>query len=396
MAVSYCNHQYSIVEGDNQSGKLIVSMRVEKTLGTSLVEIRTLMSYFMLVAFATVAIGVSFLCSILEAVLLSTNMSHVAVMESEGHRYASRWKQFKEEPERPLTAILTLNTIAHTAGALGVGTEVARLYAHRPDIDIIMGVASAILTILVLLFSEILPKTVGTVYSKKLAPSAAFLLQILIVCLAFIVIPIEWTRKLFPIPEQETLTRDELAALVDVAEEENTIEADEEEVIHNLLRLKDIKVKEVMTPRTVLSTVKVGQTVAEVMDEIPIMVYGRMPALGDSIDDVRGLVLRSEILRRAAADEFDLTMGDIMRSVQMVGSEQSVDEALDILLDHKEQLLVVTDEFGGTTGIVTMEDMIETLLGREIVDEFDQEGIAEGVSAEDLREFAKQKAEQSE
>ena len=185
-----------------------------------------------------------------------------------------------------------------------------------------------------------------------------------------------------------------MAALVDVAEEEKTIEADEEEVIHNLLKLRDMEVREIMTPRVVLSSVKAECSVSEVMEEKPIMVHGRMPVEGESIDDVMGLVLRSDILRKAANDEFELTMADLMRPIHPVGPQQSVDEALDILLDHKEQLLIVRDEFGGTTGIITIEDIIETLLGREIVDESDQEGIAEGMVAEDMREFAKQKIDE--
>ena len=349
------------------------------------------MSFTLLITFACVAIGVSFICSILEAVLLSTSLSNVAIMESDGKRFAHLWRKYKTEPERPLTAILTLNTIAHTVGALGVGTEVAKLYAGSPELDMIMGIASAILTLGVLLFSEILPKTIGTIYAKKLAVPAAFILQLLIIILIWIVAPIEWTRKLFPTPEQETVSREELVALVDVAEEEKTIESDEEEVIHNLLKLRDIKVRDVMTPRVVLSSVSANCTVQEVMEEKPIMVHGRMPDQGESIDEVMGLVLRSDIHRRAAKAEDDITMQELMRPIHPVRPDQSVDEALDILLDYKEQLLIVKDEFGGTTGIITIEDIIETLLGREIVDESDQEGIDEGMVAEDMREFAKQR-----
>ena len=145
-----------------------------------------------------------------------------------------------------------------------------------------------------------------------------------------------------------------------------------------------------MTPRVVLSSVHASHSVSEVLEEKPIMVHGRMPVQGESIDDVRGLVLRSDILRNAANDQFELTMEDLMRPIHPVEPDQSVDEALDILLDYKEQLLIVKDEFGGTTGIITIEDIIETLLGREIVDESDKEGIAEGMVAEDMREFAKQ------
>ena len=352
------------------------------------------MSYTLLVTYAVLAIGVSFLCSILEAVLLSTSVSNVAVMEAKKQRFANLWRLFKNDPERPLTAILTLNTIAHTVGAIGVGTEVAKLYAGSTELDLIVGIASAILTLGVLLFSEILPKTLGTLYSKRLATPAAFLLQILIYGLIWIVVPIQWAKKLFPTPEQETVTRDELVALVDVAEEEKTIEADEEKVIHNLLKLRDITVSDVMTPRVVITSVIDTYTVQQVLDEMPIMVHGRLPVQGETIDDIKGYVLRNQILMKAANDEHEVTMVQLLRDIQPVGPHQSVDEALDILLDHKEQILIVKDEFGGTTGIITMEDIIETLLGREIVDETDQEGIAEGTTAEDMREFAKQKKEE--
>ncbi|HIO25657.1 MAG TPA: DUF21 domain-containing protein [Candidatus Poseidoniales archaeon] len=357
-------------------------------------EKRHLMSYTLLVTYAVLAIGVSFICSILEAVLLSTSKSNVAIMEAKQHRFANLWRTFKTDPERPLTAILTLNTIAHTVGAIGVGTEVARLYSGSPELDLIVGIASAFLTLGVLLFSEILPKTLGTIYSRKLTTPAAFLLQILIYGLIWIVMPIQWAKKLFPIPDQETVTRDELAALVDVAEEEKTIEADEEKVIHNLLKLRDITVSDVMTPRVVISSVLDTQTVEMVLDEMPIMVHGRLPVQGETIDDVKGYVMRNQILMKAANDEHDVSMGQLMRPIHPVRPSQSVDEALDILLDHKEQILIVKDEFGGTTGIITMEDIIETLLGREIVDETDQEGIAEGTTAEDMREFAKQKVDE--
>ena len=358
------------------------------------VEKRNLMSYTLLVTYAVLAIGVSCICSILEAVLLSTSMSNVAVMEAKKHRFANLWKAFKTDPERPLTAILTLNTIAHTVGAIGVGTEVARIYATSSELDYIVGVASAFLTLGVLLFSEILPKTLGTIYARKLTSPAAFLLQILIYGLIWIVVPIQWAKKLFPIPDQETVTRDELAALVDVAEEEKTIEADEEKVIHNLLKLRDISVSEVMTPRVVITSVLDTHTVGMVLHDMPIMVHGRLPVQGETIDDVKGYVMRNQILMKAANDEHDVTMDYLMRPMHPVGPSQSVDEALDILLDHKEQILIVKDEFGGTTGIITMEDIIETLLGREIVDETDQEGIVEGTTAEDMREFAKQKVDE--
>lgn len=342
----------------------------------------------LLTLYAILAIGVSFLCSILEAVLLSTTRGHVVSM-SESHPKSSKlWVGYKDDPEKPLTAILTLNTIAHTVGALGVGGQVARIYADDTDIDVIMGIASAILTLAVLLFSEILPKTIGTLYWRKLTVSSGYLLRILIISSWIIVRPVEIIRGMLPAVDTETVTRDELSVLADIAEESDIIEEDEETVIHNLLRLRDIEVQTIMTPRVVVVHVSANETIREVMKKIPIMVYGRMPVVEGDVDNVQGMVLRSEILRRAAADDFEVTMKEISRPAVICRYDDSVDKALDTLLENKSQIMVVRDEFGGTVGLVTMEDVIETLLGVEIVDEEDQVAIEEGVAREDLRELA--------
>ena len=341
----------------------------------------------LIVIYACLAIGASFLCSILEAVLLSTSRGHVAVLQAEGSRTAPLWVRYKEDPERPLTAILTLNTIAHTVGALGVGTQVEAIHEGQYA----MAIASALLTIGVLLFSEILPKTLGTIYWKSLSVPSAYILKILIWLLIWVVVPIEIVRRIFPAAEQETVSRAELVALADIGEAEGSIEEDEEKVITNLLRLRETLVSEVMTPSVVMTTVATDWSVETVRKELPIMTHGRLPVTGESIDDIRGIVLRSDILRRAAADEDDVLMSEIMRSVTYCNQSESVDVALDILLDKQEQIMVVKDEFGGTRGLLSMEDIIETLLGVEIVDEDDLEGIEEGTTAEDLREFAKEK-----
>jgi len=341
----------------------------------------------LIVIYAALAIGASFLCSILEAVLLSTSRGHVAVLESEGSRTAALWLRFKEDPERPLTAILTLNTMAHTVGALGVGTQVAAIYEGQYA----MAIASALLTIGVLLFSEILPKTLGTLYWKPLAVPSAYILNVLIGILIWVVVPIEMIRRMFPAAEQETVTREELAALADIGEEEGTIEEDEEKVITNLLKLRETLVSEVMTPSVVMTTVAHDWSVDTARKELPIMTHGRLPVTGESIDEIKGIVLRSDILRRAAADEDDVLMSEIMRPVTFCNQSESVDVALDILLDRREQIMVIQDEFGGTRGLLSMEDIIETLLGVEIVDEEDLDAIEEGTIAEDLREFAKEK-----
>jgi CBS domain containing-hemolysin-like protein len=177
--------------------------------------------------------------------------------------------------------------------------------------------------------------------------------------------------------------------MADIAEESDVIEEDEEMVIQNLLKLREISVGSVMTPRVVMTTVSHDESISDVLGRMPIMINGRMPITGDNIDDVRGFVLRNEILRKAANDEHHLLMSDISRDVKTCKKDDSVDKALDVLLENKVQIMIVKDEFGGTSGIITMEDIIETLLGVEIVDEHDQEAIIEGDHHEDMRALAK-------
>ncbi len=351
-----------------------------------------MVDYTLILAYSALALGASFLCSILEAVLLSTSHGHIVALKDTHPKVSDLWSQWKDDPERPLTAILTLNTIAHTVGALGVGAEVQTQFGGGD----IVHVAAAILTLAILVLSEILPKTIGALYWRKLTVPSARILKGMMFVLWIIVKPIEITRSLLPAVETETVTRDELSVLADIAEETDVIEEDEEAVIQNLLRLREIRVSDIMTPRVVVTSVSSDDTVSDVLKNIPIMIHGRMPVTGGNIDDVRGVVLRSEILRRAAVDDYDLKMSDISRPVDICKHDDSVDKALDILLETKSQFLIVKDEFGGTEGLVTMEDVIETLLGVEIVDESDQEAIDDGVHHEDMRELAKQRIEESE
>ena len=350
-----------------------------------------MVDYTLILAYSGLALGASFLCSILEAVLLSTSHGHIVALKDTHPKVSELWSQWKDDPERALTAILTLNTIAHTVGALGVGAEVQTQFGGGD----IVHVVSAILTLAILVLSEILPKTIGALYWRRLTVPSARILKGMMFALWIIVKPIEITRSLLPAVETETVTRDELSVLADIAEETDVIEEDEEAVIQNLLRLREIRVSDIMTPRVVVTSVSSDDTVSDVLQNIPIMIHGRMPVTGGNIDDVRGVVL-SEILRRAAVDDYDLKMSDISRPVDICKHDDSVDRALDILLETKSQILIVKDEFGGTEGLVTMEDVIETLLGVEIVDESDQEAIDDGVHHEDMRELAKQRIEESE
>lgn len=331
----------------------------------------------LLLFYVGLALGVSFLCSILESILLSISHSHIQLMSKDGRKSGLIWTELKKNDSvRPLTAILTLNTIAHTVGAVGVGSVVQTEYGNEW-----VTLASAILTMAVLLLSEILPKTLGTVYWKKLSPLAAHITNVLTLALILIVVPIEWFRKLLPTGNKTTVTRDELAVLADIGEEEGTIEEDEETVIQNLLRLAEIKVEEVMTPRVVVTAFPLDYTIKQVLAEHPVLRVSRIPVYGNNIDDIKGLVIRSEILLAASRDEWEKKLETLMKPIGFISEDDSVDLTLDLFLEKRQQILAVQDEFGGTSGIVTMEDVIETLLGKEIVDETDE--------AEDMREVAR-------
>ncbi|MDP6864973.1 MAG: CNNM domain-containing protein [Candidatus Poseidoniaceae archaeon] len=335
----------------------------------------------MLIVYLTLALGVSFICSLLEAVLLSVSISHASILQKEGSRSGEIWAQLKEDDSvRPLTAILTMNTIAHTMGAAGVGAEVADIYG-----DGMLTTASIILTLAVLFFSEIIPKTIGSAYWKQLAGPAGSFLHMMTTVMSPLFIPLLWFKKLLPKASSTIVTRDELAVLADIGEEEGTLEEDEETVIHNLLRLREIPVADVMTPRTVTTAFENGWTIRQVLDDTPVLRFGRLPIYGESIDDLSGFVLRSDLLTAASKDEWETKLCDISKPLLTIQTDESVDLALDRFLSSKQQILAVLDEFGGTAGIVTMEDVIETLLGEEIVDELDEH--------EDMRELAREQAD---
>ena len=338
------------------------------------------MNLTLLIFYTALALGVSFLCSILEAVVLSIPNTQVAVWQKDGNRRGDLWSKLKaDDAVKPLTAILTLNTIAHTMGAAGVGSEVQKQFGNE-----YLTVASIVLTLAVLFLSEIIPKTLGTAYWKQLSLITGIILNAITIVLVFIIAPIQWMKKILPSASGQLVTRDDLAALADLGEEEGALMRDEETVILNLLRLREIPVTEVMTQRVVVTALENGMTIKEVLEEYPVLRFSRMPVYGESIDEIQGVVIRSELLVAASRDEWDRTIESFMKPVEFLSTAQSVDTALDLFLEQRQQFAVVQDEFGGTSGILTMEDVLETLLGEEIVDELDE--------VDDMRELAREQA----
>ncbi|MEK9650963.1 MAG: CNNM domain-containing protein [Poseidonia sp.] len=338
----------------------------------------------LLVFYVSLALGVSFLCSILEAVVLSTPQTHVNILKNEGKRTAPMWEHLKDDDSvRPLTAILTLNTVAHTMGAAGVGSQVQQIWGVE-----MLTFASFILTLAVLFLSEIVPKTLGAAYWKRLSTPSAYLLTWLTKLMFLIIGPIQVLKSILPSSDHAIVTRDDVAAMADLGEIEGALETDEETVIHNLLRLREIMIEDEMTPRVVLKAYEVDATIREVLDGNTILRFSRIPVYEDHIDNVLGLVIRSEILMAASRDEWDLTLREMMKPILTLELGSTIEDALDTFLTNKQQFALVKDEFGGTSGILTMEDVMETLLGKEIVDELDE--------VEDMRELAREQAAQSE
>ena len=338
----------------------------------------------LLIFYITLALGVSFMCSILEAVVLSTPQTYVNILQNEEKRTAEMWAHLKDDDSvRPLTAILTLNTIAHTMGAAGVGSQVQQIWGVE-----VLTAASAILTLAVLFLSEIIPKTLGAAYWKRLSTPTAYLLTWFTKTLFFLIGPIQMLKSILPSSKNAMVTRDDVAAMADLGEIEGALEENEETIIHNLLGLREVMVHEEMTPRTVVSAFEMHQTIKEILDDNTILRFSRIPVYDETIDNVRGLVIRSEILMAASRDEWDVQLKDIMKPILKIEQESTIEQALDVFLTNKQQFALVRDEFGGTSGILTMEDVMETLLGKEIVDELDE--------VEDMRELAREQAAQTE
>jgi len=332
----------------------------------------------LLLLYVALALGVSFLCSIMEAVLLSVTPSYVAALEREGDAMGQRLHDMKDDIDRPLSAILSLNTIAHTVGAAGAGAQAAIVFESVP-----VGVISALLTLLILIFSEIIPKTLGAVYWRTLAPAVVRTLVPTIVLMWPLVKLSQGLTYLLSQDENETsFSREEFTAMAELGEEEGVFEEKESRILRNLFRFNSLRVKDVMTPRTVVFDLNETKTIEEVVEEHDEFRFSRIPVYDDNPDDITGYVLKDEMLLRAAQEEHDVALETIAREILVVRETLPLPDLLERLLDRLEHIALVVDEYGGVAGVVTMEDVVETLLGLEIVDEAD--------SVEDMQALARQ------
>ncbi|MCP4932331.1 MAG: HlyC/CorC family transporter [Candidatus Marinimicrobia bacterium] len=332
----------------------------------------TLLGYFFL------ALGVSFICSALESVILSVTHSHIGTLVKTNHRSGKLLQHLKDDINRPLAAILTLNTIANTVGAAGVGAQALRVYGSGS-----VAIASGILTLCILIFSEIIPKTIGATYWRKLASPSAYAIRVLMV----LTFPFVWlshalsARLATDEDEMKKVSREEITAMAEMGEDEGSIDEQESDIIENLFRLKKMDVEEILTPRSVIYAFEDTQTVGQVMDADEDINFSRIPVFHENIDNIIGIVYKDTLLETMADDYFEKTMANIVEPVDSVYEKQTVESVLNKFTKNRSHMFIVTDEFGGTTGIVTLEDCIETLLGVEIMDESDE--------VADMRELAK-------
>ena len=326
---------------------------------------------------------VSALCSTLEATLLSTPLSFITGLEEQGAKGASRLKKLKQHPDRPISAILCLNTIANTVGASIVGSLVYEVYG-----DAIVGIFSTIFTFAILIFAEIIPKTIGTSYWRSLAIPASVIINGMI----FIMFPLVWvleklTGLISSKSTQISISREDISAMVSVATEEEVIEKEEKKMIQNLLKLDEITAHEIMTPSAVVEMAEAHMTIREFYDSEELT-HSRIPVYDDENDEyVIGYVLRQEILEKMAEDKFTTTLDEITRPIMTFKEEDTVSDIWEKMLEKKEHISVILDEYGSVRGIVTMEDVIETMIGHEIVDETDE--------VVDMQEYAKEQWEKA-
>ncbi len=333
----------------------------------------------LLVSYILLALVFSFLCSVAEAVLLSITPSFIAGLGDTKPKLAALLKRLKQDNvDQSLAAILTLNTIAHTVGAIGSGAKATVVFGSAW-----FGLFSGIMTLMILFLSEIIPKTIGAVHWRKLAGLTARFVRGLIWSLY----PLIWvsealTRLIARGKSAHVFNREEFIALAGIGEQTGQIDAQESRIIRNLFRFGSLEARDIMTPRTVIEAFPQDMTVTEALDARHKAPFSRLPLYQTDIDHSTGFILRDDLLLAKAQDQGDVRLETLKRKLFTVSDEMKLSDLLTFLLDHRQHVAIVVGEFGGTMGLVTLEDVVETLLGLEIVDEMDR--------VEDMQAMARQ------
>jgi CBS domain containing-hemolysin-like protein len=316
----------------------------------------------LLIAFAALSILVSFICSILEAALLSLTPSYIAHQKLERPKLYERLKHLKDNIDKPLAAILTLNTIAHTVGATGVGAQVTIVFG-----DGYLGIASAIMTLLILVLSEILPKTIGARYWRAIAPFLPPVLRTMIVVLKPFIMLSDMVMKLFGGKPPEHDIRQEIKALGMLGRELDKLDDDEQRVISNILDLHEVKVKDIMTPRIVCNSARPDETIAELKSRIRESQFSRYPVVAED-ESPLGVVFRYDALM---AEDEDQPVSSIMKPIKVTLESVNAENLMSQLMQERQHMSLIYDEFGGWQGLVTLEDIVEAIIGKPIMDETD-------------------------
>lgn len=325
------------------------------------------------------ALSLSFLCSVLEAVLLSTPMSYISMRENQGSKTATLMKQYKNNVYRPVGAILSLNTIAHTIGSAGVGAESIKIFGEQ-----YFGLISAILTLLILVLSEIIPKTIGASYWRSLALPSTRIIRVLILITYPLVLLSELITKVFtPRGNQASMSREEVSAMVDVGTTEGIFRESESKLIKSCIALSGVKARQIMTPSIVVESACQDLTVKDFQAK-QSWSFSRIPVYAGDKDYITGYVLKDAVLKLLSEDQFHVKLSDLKRPILTFREEESVFQIWEKMLEKREHISVIIDEYGGLRGLVTMEDIIETMTGVEIVDEDDV--------AVDMQALAKEKS----
>ena len=333
----------------------------------------------LLVIYFLGAVIVSFVCSVLESVLLSVTMPFVSVLEKEKPKVGALLKQHKKNINKSIASILILNTVANTVGAAAVGAQAERVFGSGALFWV-----SAVLTFAILFFGEIIPKTIGATYWKQLAPFAAYAIRFFIwLTYPIILMTLFVTNRIKKGDEGHSLTKEELLESALLSEDEGVLDEQESDIIENILKLDDIKVHDILTPRSVVFALEHNRTIEDVIKNEPdIFKYSRIPVYEGSIDNVTGMILTKQLFKQALEDNSKL-IRDIEKDIYRINEQVPVSWALDLFIEKKEHMFLVLDKYDQVEGIVTLEDCVETILGVEIVDESD--------AHVDMRELAKLK-----
>lgn len=336
----------------------------------------------LLISYLLLAVSISFICSILEAVILSLNISHVSVLEKKHPKAGKVLKYVKTHIEYSIPSILILNTLAHTLGAAGVGAQATALYGEDS-----LFLVSAILTLIILFISEIIPKTIGARYYKQLSIPSAYIIRFFIwITYPLIMVSQVITKQLFrgANAKEKLITREELIESTLIGENEGIIDEKESDIIENVLRLQNYKIKDILTPRSVMFAVEEDMKLNEILQLKGIYKFSRIPVYKDNIDHITGVLLVKNLFAYALDNaNADITISHLKNPLLKLNENIPVSKVLDIFLSKREHMALVVDSYDQTEGIVTLEDCIETMLGVEIVDESD--------TSDDMQELAKTK-----